>query len=1848
MLKVLLLVGLILTTSCVPQAPRGSRTTSTAKLTNGATPSSTPTTSTTSANTTSLYWYSGLSVPGTITINQDTTTVLYIRGTTVDKFLTVAANFSKVYCIVVKLNDPLSKKDLRARAVPISFSNLSAAGTQERLFRIDLPSLTDNQSYCDGTVGSVISADVAFTPLLSCSTCYNIIPSSAVKLYASSGAGLPLLDVNAIPKSSLDLSSLGLRINPESNSGSGEELCSNSSCGAKGFDCCLEGQCAKDGGLRPSASTNAQYSQAAADVANNPMNFINWPNVYYVCSNILRPTPGPTPIADVSATSVALFDKQKKEYLCLEEGKKTSPDFAVGYCSNSAYLTVAACTTGAATWTYYCYSAGTVANYLSIRQDVWTRCGCEAAPFPTPTTDPLEDPRCPDFGLRAIKDSQDNITQILCDNPGPKIDPTPFQNLTVTLSGRTAPHRFFKESDGTSVDDLTTLKFVTPAPVQEGTEFSYQNDAAKTTPLEVASNMNALLGSMLINLSKAQPAKVINVPVNQTFIIHTTSGIYTPCPDCAKDSWFEAFTAYPGGDKGKGLVAVGHIAKRDNYVTNVTLGNYEDTLFGRACFIPPTMIPFSHKSESTVQTQRKARLKTQYMLYANGYNRDWFGFNRGAVIGSFDGVRWFAIGTGRRVISTTTKLFLAINAPFADLADFTTMNVSVVLDQGDNIAADFDYDTSLAVNDARQNSAGSCQQYHQCETDTDCITQLGWEYMCNDITKFKTNWPKFDINADELANQSSEGVGPGTFLGELPSGSFKRCVYRGAGSTCLITPSDAAPRNGTCSDGTITNETSCLAANKIWTLTTSSDQRYDARAKMMTCAPNFYCAKLSDGAYNDEIVRTPNEIYDVFFGQDANVLGRPLKYVGASKSLDAATRANLLDNVDKAMISTLPARSVSTVGVCRPGKYIASTVGSGKTYYEQLAQKDTSKRSDIFSQIGSCNSAATTFDERVKTCPALGINSKNSKRYKNLIFYDGTIPSPSTTPVPDDGDLKLRKAQNSCGKEGTKNDTGLTSPFKNLEFDAATLDSRVDLPSLAQNACFRRAGSACFTDYDCAPNQMHASEVEFYDASYFGYSYAERNYWKEALICGQADPAPALNSAAFQTYDIKQNRCCREVNKDLTMYTEINQADLVNSQYLAVNALPTPGNYSPDTDKFPADNLSETSRYSRYSLVGSFTTTSAELANPTPAAIYTQPKVSLTTTPAIYQWKTINLTGSSNCCGGGFVRKFADGTNDWTKRDRFKFDVSNFQCLNYENDLVRLLAGPFDWSGKGDTSHDSVDDYISGTTSVAQNRADIEFSNFCQYPSPHNLGGVDNIGCLETPIDAPASGYNIVPPNGAVANFYEDVVLSMVPINLPIVDQVAPIFTANLTRRVPYPVIPFAVGVTGGGSEGGTLSSTPQPVPLLIPANNHSLEFYLPVYIEFNNILPRTSATVGGVLVEYYTNSPVAPKTATDNVGTYALEPYAGTGICPADMSAWKKDNHSFHGYYCLHSATRKFYLSTPDCGGTYNNVGTAAAACNATTWDYAGIKITYRPHGRGKDKTGFASAASNLAYKAGNTLYYLSKLGRLDLLGIPQIFYEPLYCTSHKDVLIPNLYSTAQASGTLITDRTTFESGTNSFTFSTTLTTPVTIGSNLNRLYDKTANPDPTSYGNPNSKVVFQNRINHTPIFSAHEFKCCKKLGTLVNSSSECCTGYSVASAASAGGNATTYTCMLPTGLDLHVYFNRFVSSEGVGAEEPNGGLLDTDFIPQTGEPKMEAGVYDKLAALGTQYCESGTTRLGGIIGDYNPQPNNGFYLSAVTTWLTFADSIVDGNSSQKTGAYYYNQGYRWNHHLYCAPAGD
>ncbi|MBT7670144.1 MAG: hypothetical protein HN623_11215, partial [Bdellovibrionales bacterium] len=617
-----LVLVVLLITGCMPAAPNGERRSSSeAEVTPDTTANSGSTTTSNSGEV--LYWYSSAQkVTGTITLNADQQDIVYLRGDAIHNFLINNSNYQNTYCLVVNFNES-GMKQLRARATPISFNNFNT-GMLERLFRIDLPSKSANQASCDGTIDSTITGAGAFILSDICLTCTTKANSSTINLYESIGG---INDLSVIPRTTLDISSIGMRVDLSSNSSSVISQCTNSSCSAKGFDCCLSGQCVNDAALKPNASSESNYYQAVADVTSDPNQFIHYPNVYFICGHHVVPTPvDPTPVNPEEEANARLATKVK-QYKCLKGYPSTTP---YSNCEHTE-----------------CATNGNSDCFDEVRKQIWIECGCEK----TPTPDDPDNYYCPDLSLRAYDAADELIDQIIssstfskveCDIPANDADPAPFQKLNVTVPGNSAPHRFFCKSDGgtncsagEAVDDINTISGQDIEP--EGAEFFYLDPDAQIDPINGSFNINHILGQFSTTLTEAKPAKVVTVEFNQAYVISTTTGYYTPCPSCAKDSWYDNFSSFPVSRMGVGLQNIGYTTKRDRYNSNTTHGNYEDTIFGRACFVPPTMIPFSHTPNSDLATQRENRLATQTALFVNGYQRDWYGFNLGALIGSFDG-----------------------------------------------------------------------------------------------------------------------------------------------------------------------------------------------------------------------------------------------------------------------------------------------------------------------------------------------------------------------------------------------------------------------------------------------------------------------------------------------------------------------------------------------------------------------------------------------------------------------------------------------------------------------------------------------------------------------------------------------------------------------------------------------------------------------------------------------------------------------------------------------------------------------------------------------------------------------------------------------------------------------------------------------------------------------------------------------------------------------------------------------------------------------------------------------------------------------------------------------------------
>ena len=1696
------------------------------------------------SDSTAFNWYDDTLISGDLTIDADPNTPVYLRGGFVDDFLRLGTNFSQKYCLVINYPTSSPSTQLRIAVTPIEFVSFGS-GKRERLFRVNVTNKTDSTNLCGGTVNSITDAVATYSPedLCTGTGCpggilipQDALPVTALELYYSDGNDVIDSDsVNSgFNKLDFDFSNKALKINTLNNTSStgGSGQCTQASCIALGFDCCLptEGQCANDGEVRPDAATNSLFGQATASVANDPLSYIDYPTIYFVCPS--GTVGGGDNPADPSPTDNQTFAEIVADYEC-QEGTTAScdPDLA------------------------------------TVTTRIQSKC-CSGG-----TGD------CSNYEYDVSRDGSGNITDVFCINTN--TTPPPFSDQTVTVLSRSVPHRFFK-TDGTAVDEIETL--IGTSDEQEGDDFFYLDNSNKIGAQSEAFSMNSILGKMAVTLDQARPAKFINVEFDKTYIIGATRGSYIPCPLCIGDSWFNVFSAHPSTTSADGLQSVGFATRRDFYDGNTTNGNYEDTKFGRACYLPPTMIPWGHSSNTDLQTQRLNRLQTQAALFVNGYQKDWFGFNKGALIGSFDGVTWFAVGNGRRVSATSTKLYLAINGAFGDLASSTSFDVTIVEENGNGVTADNDFNPDLEITDPRNNQAASCQKNHQCETDSDCITQLGWEYMCADVTGMKSNWPNFDQDADERVNSATSRNIIDILVNPDLGDSIKRCVYRGRGAICQ-------------------HEYDNLSNNK---------------QKLATCAPNFYCAQIDSSEFNDRVARDPAGVFNILYGQEADVLGRPLNYINAANSLPAIVQANLEDNLQNAM------GFAGTLGLCMPGKNMTAT-----NYKDQMAQKDSgatginATRTDYINQVGGCDSsyfgASNTLFNRVLGCPILDDDG-------DYIFTNNNFPLASADEFSFITHEDKYYTQNACGASHTDQTTG--NIFAQVELQDLENQTSISLPSLAANACGRRAGSVCHSDLDCSPNRIHSDLAQQLGLASFGNTQAEKDYWTEFLVCGQAQDKPFFGSTLSATYDITQNKCCRPVGLDLSMAARVES--LSDTGIADDITLPFTTSYPALAEQDGTTNTDRT--YSRYLAVYDLIESGEApevFVDYTPSG-FTDPNTAnvaeFEVNSANDQWKTYHETGKKTCCGGGWIRKFADGTNDWSKTDRLNIGVENFACLNYKNDY---FFNRFTQVNSSDYSNDLSRSCREAANSGCIN-VDFPRSNTFDIDFAPEKNTAANIAALTDSVAEP--GTTVV-----VANYTS--------LNTSLAVEDAAVLGSDLTNLQIDNIgafVPSGLRIIPDATY--QLSSAPYLTPdkcsldasgaALTLGTDFPLVYKIPAYI--NAFQDTGKNSLVSIRLRYSTAFP--PNTMADynNTTDFLFRRTSGLG---AGGVVFNNEIGTTDFQIDIDYGNREIRISCADA--------------TSTDFSFAWPEIEFIPQGtpdyfdNSADATN-ALADGNLGMTPGSDTYYLTKLARMELLGIPQIHFEPLYCNSNAEELVPGIYTSFANRSEIDADDVTISDSRNNTAANITNLNPQGIldlparGSSISG--------DFYTHGEDNEgkRVLQSENFSNGAVFSADEFMCCSPLGTIVADKAKCCSGHS---RTNTEGNQE---CALPSKTNLNVYFNRFVSGEGQKTDDLPEGLENADFNPKTGEPKMQQSTYDKLNSLGQIFCdnsEDDKTRLGGAFGEYFPDssltvggvivPEGGSADDARRYGIV--DSITDSGINSEKGYDDYEAGFKWNTHLYC-----
>jgi len=1762
----LLLVLLFAIISCTPQGDVSKGSSVSPTSTGGSTGGSS-----TSTSLTTIWNFLGTNA-NLISVNVTNIQTAYLVGAPVEKFLDttvdgIFTNFAGAeYCLISNFTISGTATQLRTRVVPISYFDFKANKTV-RVFRVDFPDVTNSQGLCNlpvrtfSATGALVVEPFAtpkFDPNLLCSTCTSFLTSGKLRLFKR-GTTLDEVSLNLVT-----LTPLTLKVDPNANSTGEVGICSNSECVSRGFDCCLDNQCVRDGFPRPSASLShtTQLAMAEAERLQNPLAYLNYPHLFYVCGNSIptTTTTGPT----TGVTYDAAFEALKNDYNCIQDLKNLSSStpfhsdtlLAPGLHPFNASTK---CLTSAA-------QTSSTMFYQSVMRRLYQTCGCAQTNLPDMVSS------CPAYDYVIEEASTTGAPlRIDCFTPA-VVEPSIPSTQNVNVSARSAPHRFFDSSGNEQVLSLNA-NFT-----QEGEVFNYADDQ-KLIPQAQNFSMNSILGQMSVTMDKALPAKTVDVEVDQVYLISTRQGFYTPCPTCSKDSWLSTLTAFPTSSFGTGLQAIGHSTARDELSTNITGGNYEDTIFGRACWLPPTMIPFTHTSNSTIATQRTDRLRAQAALFINGYQKDWFGFNKGATIGSFDGVTWFAIGKGRIVRSTSKKLFLAINAPFADVASPTLQVVNISAFDGISQATAVDYDPQFHLSHPLQNEAGNCQANHFCSTDTDCVTKLGWEYSCADVKTVKTKWPTFDADGNEKTGSTILTLDQILAQKKFPSASSKRCIYRGAGALCN------------------------RATEAQLNLMDVNEKRF------ATCAPNFFCADVDNTAatnsvFNSKISRFAGPIEDIpvvrnhLYGRDTNVLGRPLHYVATSSSTAALETTTLPSNIfnilkDNSALTLIPPEVTNAeTGVCRPGKAL-----NANSPFTQHRSADTESRTDFINQIASCDSknfknATAAIVGRFASCPVINATSGN------YTMFTSTLPLTSSGLE----HAQAARHQNSCGLEvvsgmssatmtsssTTADQISIFSPFKLIEAKPLSNTSQTIIdPTLTRDACLRRAGQVCHTDLDCGPNKFHAAQVDFFP-SFFGND-AEKAYYSEYLVCGQETPKPLPSQGTvFTSFNMGLNRCCREAGKDISTFTSDIPTSNVTSLSGGVHSVPyeassqllmslavtdTPQNSAFKNSRLmTVENLGTPDRpyltaFQNWTNAAAQTLVATNVKSLGVGSTFLNVNVR---TPK--QWRTLNEANSETCCGGGWVRKFADGTNNWSKRDRLFMDVTNFKCLNSRTTLLTNPTFFDDYYRLPFTKTTNavlpLRTYVPASNN-ATNTVAKDFLHYCIDP----LGEVAS--CAQFGFESNVAD---TPPDSNPSFTYE----GSIQVNT---------LTPNFVDKLDYLFKPFSADTDVRTHLNFTTTDARKNIKIKIPSYISS---------EFEERLNEDELagvhnTIKLVNADESFFTECSPNSLAFPFETTLTSPTTGDTVTCIPING--------NCCYAYDQATRTI-IATAQAG----SIGGAVP-------DDEDLGLTFEFHAVGSvDLRNFLSpkpgyqALTKTRTKPGTDSYYLRRLGNFELLGIPQISYEALYCNDDEDRVVPGLFKTS------LPDRASFEANTNSF---------------------------------KDNGIHFVNQFatDHEPIFSANDFKCCSPLGKTVNSQATCCSGFGVSNNAT----NTSFTCRLPAGTDLMVYFNRFVSNEGVGTDKPGGGLVEADFEDQTGEPKvLNASVIQKISAMGNAFCVNNSVRQGGAFGQFAPEPVGPFTRSAIPIYNivdSFGDFATNSNATKTVdvGYFAFMNGFRWNHHLYC-----
>lgn len=801
------------------------------------------------------------------------------------------------------------------------------------------------------------------------------------------------------------------------------------------------------------------------------------------------------------------------------------------------------------------------------------------------------------------------VTDYVCVYPQPTLPDPPMQQV-VYVSSKTVPHRYF-DQNGVAYDTVTSN-----TPSQEGNAFAYTNgNLFKPNNLTIAGGylgINEVLGSMNpLDVNSSQPAKMVALKKGKQYDIWVDSGVYSPCPNCGNDYYSSLQKLFPQSFQYQGAGLRPSLYENSRRENKSSIRS-DEMLFGRACYVPVTMIPWSHvANSSSIQLQRQNRLRAQHFLFANGYQRDWYGFDFGSLIGSYDGVTWFSVGNQRRTTAQTSKLYLAVNGHFGDLT--TNNNFSVTISEVTNVGSG----GSTVTNDTLSDGA-ECQRHHYCTTDNDCVTKLGYEYSCQTVSGISTSWPAFNSNGEELIGVSNAKTIASVISGL--NGPSKRCVYRGRGAPC-------------------SRDYGVIASSSL-----TNNYAQSSQEGLHACNSNNYCEVLTSSKFNNKIARYGKSPASVntdtagttdTFGMAAKVLGRPLDF-------------NATNSVESSI--TLPQLATNNLtAICIPGREVTAAT----TLVNQNKAVPSTRNGDKILGLGTTPTGTSPLAEYVSQCPVM--DTTGNFLHTQSSYY-GLASNSSTVTA-------LAATQNIPVNSMKMTTTYISNVASSLELLTPS-SGIIEKLGFQENTCLRAPGASCQTELDCAPSKYIAGKFASITAENFQpFSSAELKFWQEGLICSQ-DQDPVQD---VLTYDMKNNRCCRETGKKLTTYSQYYWDDDVSTsvqQIIDVTGIP-----------LATTSLNSSTRYSRMS-------TAYYKMQTTPSdypALYSYKKDTLASILSGKHYNTLDEINTKACCTKNWIRSFHKengGGHKWLQGKLQNIDKGVFKYVSWYPQSSTDLATP--------------------------------------------------------------------------------------------------------------------------------------------------------------------------------------------------------------------------------------------------------------------------------------------------------------------------------------------------------------------------------------------------------------------------------------------------------------------------------------------------------------------------------------------------------------------------------------------